>query len=82
MTKSVYPTPPPPPQHTQTQSQKPHDIKQSMLYFLQLEIQEIHFQIAIHFNILVSTRKAHGENYKALLEIFLLESLKYTYLNS
>ena len=53
-----------------------------MLYFLQLEIQEIHFQNAIHFIIFVSTRKAHGENYKALLEIFLLESLKYTYLNS
>ena len=56
-----------------------------MLYFSQLEIQEIqeiHLQNAIHFNILVSTRNAHGENYKALLEIFLLESLKYTYLNS
>ena len=54
-----------------------------MLYFLQLEIQEIHFQNTIHFIILVSTKKkAHGENYKALLEIFLLESLKYTYLIS
>ena len=36
----------------------------------------------IHFNILVLTRIAHGANYKALLEIFLVESLKYTYLNS
>ena len=84
MTKSVYPTPSPPTTHpnTQTQSQKPQWHKQSMLYFLQLEIQEIHFQNTIHFIILVSTKKAHGEDYKALLEIFLLESLKYTYLIS
>ena len=53
-----------------------------MLYLLQLEIQEIHFQNAIHFSILVSPRIEHGANYKTLLEIFLLQSLKYTYLNS
>ena len=29
-----------------------------MLYFLQLEIQEIHFQNTIHFIILVSTKKS------------------------
>ena len=58
--------------------------KQSMLYWLQLEIQEIHFQNTCtrHFNIMVSTRKAHGADYKALCKTFLLESFKYTYLNS
>ena len=53
-----------------------------MLYLLQLEIQEIRFQNTRHFNILVSTRKAHGANYKALCKTFLFESCKYTYLNS
>ena len=73
MTKAVGPNTCPSPQPTITETTS-H--KQSMLYFLQLEIQEIHFQNAIHFNILVSTGIAHGANYKALLEIFLLESLK------
>ena len=90
MTKSVCPNPcaaPPPPPHLNTHTHA-HTIteatshKQSRLYLLQLEIQEIHFQNAIHFSILVSPRIEHGANYKTLLEIFLLQSLKYTYLNS
>lgn len=55
-----------------------------MLYFLQLEIQEIHFQNAIYISIFWFQQEKHMVQiiYKALLEIFLLESLKYTYLNS
>ena len=69
-----------PPQHTHahtiTETTSHKQSNESMLYLLQLQIQEIHFQNAIHFNILVSTGIAHGANYKALLEIFLLENLK------
>ena len=89
MIKSVCPTHSPPNTHTHTHTHT-HIIteatshKQSMLYWLQLEIQEIHFQNTCtrHFNIMVSTRKAHGADYKALCKTFLLESFKYTYLNS
>ena len=51
MTKSVCQTHP---QHTHTHTIKEATShKQSMLYLLHLEIQEIHFQNDIHFNTLV-----------------------------
>lgn len=85
LSQSAPPTPRP--QHTRTHAYPITEAashKQSMLYFLQLEIQEIHFQNAIDISIFWFQQEKHMVQiiYKALLEIFLLESLKYTYLNS
>lgn len=72
---------PPTPTHTDTVTEATWH-KQSMLYFVQLEISRNSLSECYTFQYFGLKRKAHGENYKALLEIFLLESLKYRYLNS